>query len=119
MPSTGTGTADPLCGVEAFPSCPSTFDPQQRNEPSARSAQAWSYPAVIAVAVAMPLTSTGVAANVVVVPSPRWPDSPSPQHFAPPLASSAQPNSSPAITLVAAVSPLTVTSTEEFVNVPS
>src|SRR5579862_4655837 len=45
-------------------------------------------PAVIATAWETPMTSTGVVEDVVV-PSPSWPDSLSPQHFTPPLESKA------------------------------
>jgi hypothetical protein len=64
-------------------------------------------------------TATGVSAKVPKPPSPRCPDSPNPQHLAVPSARSAHANSSPAVTRVAVVMPLTVRSTEKSVHEPS
>ena len=64
------------------------------------------------------LTTAGFGENVVNVPSPRWPDSPSPQHDTVASCKRAQPNSSPATTR-ATLTRLFGTSTEELFNVPS
>src|SRR3989442_3737851 len=123
MPVTATGTADPGAGVDGFavvplPSWPSTFSPQHRIVPSPRSAQACPYPLATATAPVSPLTATGEGAKVPKVPSPRCPDSPSPQHLTVPSPRSAHPHSSPAATRVAAVRPLTATRTKESSRVP-
>src|SRR3954453_1502155 len=66
----------------------------------------------------MPLTAPGTGENCVNVPSPRCPDSPTPQHVTVPPPSSAHPNSSPATTRVTSVR-LVAASTAELFNVPS
>src|SRR3989442_7389689 len=123
MPVTAPGTADPGGAVLGFvvvplPSWPSMFYPQHSIVPSPRSAQACPYPLATATAPVSPLTATGDGAKVPKVPSPRCPDSPSPQHLTVPSPSSAHANSSPAATRVAVVRPLTATRTKESTRVP-
>src|SRR3989449_5847636 len=123
MPLMATVTSDPGAQVDGLavvplPSWPSTFSPQHRIVPSPRSAHACPYPLATATAPVSPLTATGDGAKVPKVPSPRCPDSPSPQHLTVPSPRSAHANSSPAATRVAVVRPLTATRTEESLRVP-
>src|SRR5206468_9381387 len=67
----------------------------------------------------MPTTATGTVEMLLKVPSPRCPESPTPQHCTVPSPSSAHVCASPVTTLVAVVRPLTVTGTEELVRFPS
>src|SRR5204862_7723437 len=78
IPFTATGTADGL--VVPWPSSPLVFPPQHLMDPSLSSAHAWLYPLATAATPVRPATTAGFGENVVNVPSPRWPDSPSPQH---------------------------------------
>ena len=74
-------------------------------------------PAVIAVAVLMPLTNTGVVESAFV-PLPNVPDWFKPQHFTAPLASNPQVLLAPAATAVAVLIPITDTGVLEAVRVP-
>src|SRR2546430_17181958 len=67
----------------------------------------------------MPTTATGTVAMLLKVPSPRCPESPTPQHCTVPSPSSAHVCASPVTTPVAVVRPLTATGTEELVKFPS
>src|SRR3954467_1294328 len=119
MPLTVTGCAVPGLAVVPLPSCPSRFSPQQRIVPVESSAQVCPEPAARPTAPVSPFTATGVSAKVPKLPSPRCPDSPKPQHFAVPFDSSAHANSSPAVTRVAVEMPLTGTSTDQSLQLPS
>src|SRR3989442_3653854 len=67
----------------------------------------------------MPTTATGTEEMLLKVPSPRCPESPTPQHCTVPSPSSAHVCASPVTTPVAVVRPLTATGTEELVRFPS
>src|SRR5438309_915691 len=67
----------------------------------------------------MPTTATGTEEMLLKVPSPRCPESPTPQHCTVPSPSSAHVCESPVTTLVAVVRSLTGTGTEELVKLPS
>src|SRR4051812_36505066 len=78
VPFIRTDRDDPV--AVPSPNCPHSLMPQHRTAPSARSAQLWCHhPAVTPIAPEMPLTAAGTG-EFVVVPSPRCPYSPSPQH---------------------------------------
>src|SRR5205809_343449 len=77
----------------------------------------WLPPAAIAVAIARPVTTTGVDASVVV-PLPNWPLAFAPQHFAVPLANSAHERSPPALIATAVLRPVSTTGVDECVLVP-
>src|SRR2546427_10653241 len=67
----------------------------------------------------MPTTATSTVEMLLKVPSPRCPESPTPQHCTVPSPSSAHVCASPVTTPVAVVRPLTATGTEELVKFPS
>src|SRR5437899_2298789 len=67
----------------------------------------------------IPTTATGTVEMLLKVPSPRCPESPTPQHCTVPSPSSAHECASPLTTLVALVRSLTGTGTEELVKLPS
>src|SRR5437762_13242443 len=71
------------------------------------------------VAVVAPLTVTGTLENPVVVPSPSWPESPTPQHCTRPSLRSAQACSEPSPTVLAFVMLRTPTGTPELPSVLS
>ncbi|MDP9334930.1 MAG: hypothetical protein M3Q30_16695, partial [Actinomycetota bacterium] len=84
------------------------------------SAHEWFLPAVIAVAVDWPVTTTGVDA-LVNVPFPNWPEPFKPQHFAVPLANNAHEWALPALiatALVPALKPFTATGFDALVVEP-
>src|SRR5580704_209938 len=105
-----TGTS--LEMVVPLPSCPKSFVPQHWMAPVASSAHAACRPALMWVALVIPLTATGVALQAppqsgpAVVPSPSSPSVLSPQHSTSPPASSAQTPPPPALIWVALVIPL-------------
>src|SRR6266403_1697860 len=67
----------------------------------------------------MPTTATGTEEMLLKVPSPRCPESPTPQHCTVPSPGSAHVWASPVTTRVAVVRPLTATGTEELLKLPS
>src|SRR2546428_142534 len=116
-PATRPGTREPL--VDPLPSCPSAFRPQHHTVPSPRCAQRW-YP--LGAAATAPVSRPTAAGGVEVllkVPSPRCPESPTPQHCTVPSPRSAHVWASPVTTRVAVVRPLTATGTEELLKLPS
>src|SRR5437016_12277924 len=67
----------------------------------------------------MPTTATGTVEMLLKVPSPRCPESPTPQHCTVPPPSSAHVCASPVTTLLAVVGPLPPTGTEAAGQFPS
>jgi hypothetical protein len=112
MPLTATGVELPL--VVPFPSCPLALSPQQ-SMASGSSAHVWVLPAAIVVALAIPVTCTGVElheppqSGPVVVPFPSSPLAFWPQQSMLPPVSSAQASPPPAVAAMAFVIPLTAT----------
>jgi hypothetical protein len=76
------------------------------------TAHEWAPPPLIAIALATPLTTTGVD-EPVVVPFPSCPDSLAPQHLAVPLPKTAHECAAPVVMPTAFVNPLTTTGVDE------
>lgn len=73
MPMTLTAVSRSV--VVPSPSAPKTFEPQQRTVPSTIKAHVWEFPTETATALETPLTRTGVeTGELVLVPSPSWPE---------------------------------------------
>jgi hypothetical protein len=87
-PATSTGTL--LLVVVPSPSCPKSLGPQHLTPPLFVSAHVPQLAEMAATPLARPETSTGILVLSVVVPSPSWPYSLSPQHLTPPLLVRAQ-----------------------------
>src|SRR5450631_1759606 len=111
---TGAGRAVVL----PSPSWPTLLYPQHSTLPPETRAQAWAPPTVIAVAVVIPETITGVVMHrhpvVIVVPLPSWPSLSDPQHITVPPESRPQTWPIPAATIVVPEMPETATGLELF-----
>jgi hypothetical protein len=105
VPLIATGMEEPA--VVPFPNWPQSFAPQHRAVPYPTSAQLWCHhPLVTALPYAIPATGTGVD-ELLVVPSPSWPNPFCPQHCTVPSRRSAQVCAHPALTATAFVIPTT------------
>ncbi len=114
-PVAGTGVV--VFVVLPFPSWPEVPSPQHCTAPEVM-AHAVEPPRVIVVTpVVSPVTGTGVVCEVVLVPLPRVPSVPFPQHSAA-VEVMAQKVLFPPAIFVTPVSPVTVTGVREFVVVP-